>query len=137
MPIHRVAYRVYYEDTDAMGVMYHAQYLAFAERGRSEALRAAGATVNEMVRQHGCGFVVRSVTLDCLKPVVLDDLLTVATELGELGSASVRLSQKLERGEGEIVADMDVTLVCVRQDGRPTRIPERWRDVLAGLAASR
>ena len=129
---HRSTYRVYYEDTDALGVMYYAQYLAYAERGRSDALREAGASVAEMVRQHGCGFVVRHVSLDCLKPVVLDDLITVVSEVIGLGGATVKLHQTLER-DGVTVARLDVTLACVRQNGSPTRIPTRWRDVLQAM----
>ena len=129
---HRSTYRVYYEDTDALGVMYYAQYLAYAERGRSDALREAGAGVTEMVRQHGCGFVVRHVSLDCLKPVVLDDLITVVSEVVGVGGATARLHQALER-DGVVVARLDVTLACVRQNGSPTRIPPRWREVLEGM----
>lgn len=129
---HRATYRVYYEDTDALGVMYYAQYLAYAERGRTEALRTEGASVAEMVRLHGCGFVVRHVSLDCLKPVVLDDLITVVSGVTALGGATVKLNQTLER-DGVAVARLEVTLACVRPNGSPTRIPQRWREVLEGM----
>jgi len=131
---HRFDIRVYYEDTDAGGVVYHAQYLAFAERARSEALRALGWTAAELVRQHGILFVVRRVEADYLRPLRLDELVTVTTELVERRGASALLEQRLER-EGEPCARLLVTLATVRAaDGRPVRLPEPWAGALARLA---
>ncbi|MGI4746301.1 MAG: tol-pal system-associated acyl-CoA thioesterase [Janthinobacterium lividum] len=135
MAAHRVQFRVYYEDTDAGGVMYHAQYLAFAERGRSEALRDAGASAASLVEQHGIAFVVRRASLEYLRPLRLDDLVTVTTEVADRRSASVRLRQTLER-DGVVHATIDVTLATIRMsDGRPVRVPEPWGEIMTSLVA--
>ena len=136
MAAHRVQFRVYYEDTDAGGVMYHAQYLAFAERGRSEALRDAGASAASLVERHGIAFVVRRASLEYLRPLRLDDLVTVTTEVAERRSASVRLRQTLVRDEA-VHATLDVTLATIRMsDGRPVRMPEPWGEIMAALVAA-
>ena len=85
--------RVYYEDTDAGGVVYHARYLAFAERARTEFLRDAGVPHDDLVRNEGLIFVVRRVKMDYLRPARLDDLVTVVTEPLELGGATALLRQ--------------------------------------------
>lgn len=136
MAAHRVQFRVYYEDTDAGGVMYHAQYLAFAERGRSEALRDAGASAASLVERHGIAFVVRRASLEYLRPLRLDDLVTVTTEVADRRSASVRLRQTLVR-DGVVHATIDVTLATIRMsDGRPVRVPEPWAEIMASLVPS-
>jgi acyl-CoA thioester hydrolase len=76
---HRYGLRIYFEDTDAGGVVYHANYLRFAERARTEALRAMGLPHSEMMEKHGIIFVVRRVALDYQRPARLDDWLTVET----------------------------------------------------------
>jgi len=123
--------RVYYEDTDAGGVVYHASYLRFAERARTEALRDAGAPHSEMAEQHDMIFMVRRVDIEYLRPARLDAWLRVATSVEQVGGASARLRQEVTEGE-TTVAVLTVWLVCVGLgDGRPARIPERWRIVLA------
>ncbi len=127
MTPHRLAIRVYYEDTDAGGVVYHARYLAFAERARTELLRELGVPHDALVRNEGLIFVVRRIKMDYLRPARLDDLVTVATEPTELGAATAALRQDFAVGE-RAVARLDVQLACVRgADGRPSRIPARWR----------
>jgi len=122
--------RVYYEDTDAAGVVYHASYLRFAERARTEALRKAGAPHAEMAQQHDMIFMVRRVDIEYLRPARLDAWLRVATLVEHVGGASARLRQIVTEAE-KTVAVLTVWLVCVRSgDGRPARIPERWRSVL-------
>ncbi len=134
MPAHRIAFRVYYEDTDAGGVMYHAQYLAFAERGRSEALREAGVPATALLERHGIAFVVRRLEADYLRPLRLDALVTVDTVLRERRAASLRLRQTLSDGEA-VAAILEVTVAAVRlADLRPVRLPEPWVTVLDGLA---
>ena len=133
MATHRTAFRVYYEDTDAGGVMYHAQYLAFAERGRSEALRDAGGSVADLLDQHGVAFVVRRLSIDYRRPLRLDALVTVETGLLEQRGASLRLRQSLSAGD-VIAATLDVTLAVVRlHDLRPVRLPPRWVSILGSL----
>jgi acyl-CoA thioester hydrolase len=124
---HRMQVRVYFEDTDAGGVVYHARYLAFAERGRTELLRDAGVPHEELVRNEGLMFLVRRAEMDYLRPARLDDLLTILTEPLELGAATAILRQEFLVGE-QAVARLAVRLACVRvSDGRPQRIPPRWR----------
>src|SRR5882757_6079492 len=94
---HRACFRVYYEDTDAGGVVYHANYLRFAERARTEALRDIGVPHAELVEQHGLMFMVRRVKLDYLGPARLDDSLMVITHPLEVGAASTTLRQDFER----------------------------------------
>ena len=127
MTPHRLDIRVYFEDTDAAGLVYHARYLAFAERGRTEALREAGVPHEELLRNDGLIFVVRRVEIDYLRPARLDDVLTVATEPTQMGAATATLRQDFSAG-GREVARLEVQLACVRvADGRPARIPSRFR----------
>ena len=88
MTTHSIHFRVYYEDTDANGIVYHARYLVFAERARTETIRSLGSSVLELVNKHKLIFVVRDITLSCKKPLRLDDLFSVQTELTKLGAAS-------------------------------------------------
>lgn len=127
--------RVYFEDTDAGGIVYHARYLAFAERARMEAMREAGATHAELVATHGLFFVVRRAEMDYLRPAVLDDEIAIVTGPWEMGAASVDLRQQFNVG-GQPVASLRIKLACVRQsDGRPARIPDRWRQAFGGRGA--
>ncbi len=132
---HRYDLRVYYEDTDAGGIVYHANYLRFAERARTEALRALGVPHAALVRDHHRMFVVRRVKLDYLRPARLDEQLSVLTDQRGLGAASLRLRQDIVGAEG-VCAAAAIELACVRTDtGRPARIPPAWREALAGLQA--
>ncbi|MGH7044385.1 MAG: tol-pal system-associated acyl-CoA thioesterase [Acetobacteraceae bacterium] len=132
---HRYDLRVYYEDTDAGGIVYHANYLRFAERARTEALRALGVPHAMLVREHHRMFVVRRVKLDYLRPARLDESLAVLTDQRGLGAASVRLRQDIVGAEG-VCATAVIELACVRTDtGRPGRIPPAWRVALQELQA--
>jgi acyl-CoA thioester hydrolase len=134
---HRHTIRVYYEDTDAGGVMYHAAYLRFAERARTEALREAGAPHAELVEQEGLFFVVRRIKMDYLRPARLDSLVVVETGTLAIGGASITLRQRFLEAE-TLLAEAEVLLVCVRAENmQPARIPERWRNVLAPDGAGR
>ena len=136
--------RVFYEDTDAGGIVYHARYLAFAERARTELLRALGLTHIELREEHGLIFVVRRAEVDYQRPARLDDWLLVTTTVGKVGGASCVLRQEVARQEvaredgaeeDGTVAVVTVRLACVRaDDGRPARWPARWLEVLAGAA---
>ena len=134
MTAYRLNIRVYYEDTDAGGIVYHARYLAFAERARTEALREAGVPHAELAAGHRLSFVVRRAEIVYLRPARLDEELVVVTGPWALGRASVSVQQRFEVA-GQAVAALGVKLACVRQeDGRPARIPDRWRAALAGKA---
>jgi acyl-CoA thioester hydrolase len=133
---HRYALRVYYEDTDAAGVAYHASYLRYAERARTEALRDAGIPHAELVQRYNLMFVVRRIEVDYFRPARLDDALIVVTEPLEVGGASVSLRQDVRGPQGSC-AVLTVRLACVAlQEGRPRRLPRRWRAVLINMCAA-
>ena len=105
--------RVYYEDTDAGGIVYYANYLKFAERARTEFVRALGMSQQEnLAAEERAGFVVRSLNADYKAPAVLDDLLTVSCEVTELGGASAVMHQEILRGD-EVLVSLDVKVVYV------------------------
>ena len=111
--------------------MYHANYLRFAERARTEALRALGVPHSDMTADHGLIFMVRRVKLDYLAPARLDDALTVATLPIAVRGASVDLRQTIRLGE-TVLVEAELQLACVlAATGRPGRIPTRWRDAFA------
>lgn len=134
---HRYPVRVYYEDTDAGGVVYHASYLRFAERARTEALRALGIPHAEMVRDYSVMFMVRRIEVDYLRPARPDDSLSVETEVLAVGGASALLRQAVYGPDG-LCADLQVRLACVQTgESKPGRIPPRWRDTLAAMRDAR
>jgi acyl-CoA thioester hydrolase len=121
---HQIPIRVYYEDTDAGGVVYYANHLRFAERGRTEWLRALGLNNSELRAQCGILIVVKTAEIDYKKPARLDDSLTLDTQLLETGATSMKMRQILRKDRDEI-AVMNITLVCVAEaTGRPQRWPE-------------
>lgn len=136
MTRHRYTLRVYYEDTDAGGIVYHARYLHYAERARTEAMRAMGVPHAELVRDCNLMFVVRRAKLDYLRPARLDDSLEVITEPLELRAATVTLRQDIRLPLGSC-AVAEIELACVSLDGgRPARIPPRWREAFEHMLAA-
>lgn len=135
MNVHRHTVRVYYEDTDAGGIVYHANHLRFAERARTEALRELGIPHAEMSAQHGLFFMVRRIKVDYLAPARLDDSLVVTTTTLAVGAASVDMRQDVVREQdGVLLARLELQLVCGRiADQRPARIPPRFRDGMRRL----
>jgi acyl-CoA thioester hydrolase len=135
--IHRHSLRVYYEDTDAGGIVYHANYLRFAERARTEALRAAGIPHATLVERFNLMFVVRRVEIDYIRPARLDEILTVETETLDVAAASVLLRQTVMGPDGNslgVCAEVRIKLACVRiGENRPARIPPEWRHALAAM----
>jgi len=127
---HSFPLRVYYEDTDAAGMVYHANYLKFAERGRSEMLRSLGFPHRKLAAEDGVGFAVRRCSVEYLTPARLDDALVVDTTLLELGAATLNLRQQIRRG-GDLLADLEVLVACIGRDGRPRRLPSTLRAALA------
>ncbi|SDF54874.1 acyl-CoA thioester hydrolase [Limimonas halophila] len=122
---HRFWVRVYYEDTDAGGIVYHAAYLHFAERGRTEALRLCGFEQTELRERTGIILPVRAISLDYRRPCRLDELLEVRTTIAQRSRTSLRLHQAIgPSGEAEPRVAVDVRVVAVNAEGRPTRIPE-------------
>jgi acyl-CoA thioester hydrolase len=118
---HRIQVRVYYEDTDFSGAVYHAAYLHFFERGRTEFLRAEGIHHSELA-QDGIAFAVRSMEIDFPRAAGIDDLLVVDTAVVEVSGVRLTLDQSIERGD-ELIARAKVVVVAVK-DGKATRLPK-------------
>jgi acyl-CoA thioester hydrolase len=115
--------RVYWEDTDAGGIVFYANYLKFFERARTEWLRALGHSQQEMVDTTGCMFVVQETTVRYVKPARLDDVLTITVDVRERGRASLRIAQQAWCGE-RLLAEGDIRIGCVeRATMKPHRIP--------------
>jgi acyl-CoA thioester hydrolase len=134
---HCYTLRVYYEDTDAGGVVYHATYLRYAERARTEALRELGVPHATLIAQYGLMFVVRRIKVDYLRPARLDDSLTVVTEPLHVGGASVVLCQAVQGAAGSC-AVLEVQLACVPPTGdKPARLPTPWRRALTQMFEAR
>jgi acyl-CoA thioester hydrolase len=133
---HTLDLRVYYEDTDAGGMVYHANYLKFAERGRTEMLRSLGFGHRTLGREAGVGFAVRRCSVEYLAPARLEDALTVDTRVAEIGAATLAMRQQIRR-EGQILADLDILVACIGRDGRPRRLPSALRAVLAANPLAR
>jgi acyl-CoA thioester hydrolase len=128
---HLIAIRVYYEDTDFSGVVYHASYLRFMERGRTELIRTLGIDQRALFDgEVALAFAVRAMQIDFLKPAVMDDLLTVETIPVEMKGASMIVRQRVLRG-GEALVEAEVKVVCVG-GGRARRIPDALREKLGG-----
>ncbi|MDP2809196.1 MAG: tol-pal system-associated acyl-CoA thioesterase [Rhodocyclaceae bacterium] len=114
--------RVYYEDTDAAGIVYYANYLRFLERGRTELLRTLGHDQHALMKE-GIAFAVRSVGAEFLKPARLDDLLTVETAVATLGRAQVTFAQRIRR-DRELLLDAKIRVACIDPArGRPIPMP--------------
>ncbi len=118
--------RVYYEDTDAAGLVYYANYLKFAERARSEMLRAIGTSNTRLMAEAGVYFVVRRCTVDLRRPARLDDRIEVRSRLTRLDGASFSAEQRITRDVDDLVT-IDVRLACLNMQGRPARIPHELR----------
>jgi len=117
--------RVYYEDTDAGGVVYHANYLRFFERARTEFLRSLGVEQDDLRRRYGILFVVRSVQVEYVKAARFNDALSVSVEVEQLKSASLHFRQLAMRQDDELVCEARVRVVClVAETFRPTAIPD-------------
>lgn len=137
---HTFALRTYYEDTDAGGIVYHASYLRFTERARTEWLRDLGINQDELRQSQSLGFVVTSLSVDYHRPAKLDDALEVVTTLTELGRATMKLKQEVWRPDqatGSKLATLHVTVACVELGtksgtGRVARLPEALYKQLAG-----
>ncbi|OGT03051.1 MAG: tol-pal system-associated acyl-CoA thioesterase [Gallionellales bacterium RBG_16_57_15] len=120
--------RVYFQDTDAGGVVYHASYVNFMERARTEWLRERYGYSNAgLMREFGVVFVVRSLRLDYFKPALLDDLLEVTAQIKDIGRSRLTLLQNVRRGD-EVLAEGEVHLVCVSVESfKPVSVPEVLR----------
>ncbi len=130
----RLNLRVYYEDTDAAGVVYYANYWRFCERGRTEWLRAFGFDQQALMDESGLAFVVRSVRGDYLRPARLDDTITVLTSVDAPRRASLDFTQIIVRGE-ERLFTATVSIACLdTRRGRPAAIPAHIRQTIEASA---
>jgi acyl-CoA thioester hydrolase len=127
-PADALLVRVYYEDTDFSGRVYHASYLRFLERGRTEWMRGRGFAHRELAEASGVAFAVRSLQIEYLAAALMDDLLRVETGVAAAGGASIEFRQRILRGDRELVTAL-VKVAAVR-DGRPARIPASLRRLL-------
>ncbi len=125
---HRLLARVYYADTDFSGVVYHARYLEFLERGRSDYLRLAGVRHTELLdglRGERIVWIVRRMEIDFVRPARMDDVLVVETRTERISGARIFMAQEIRRGE-ELLISARVEAAIIGENGRPKRFPEEW-----------
>ncbi len=132
---HRFGLRVYWEDTDAAGIVYYANYLRYIERARSDLVRLAGIDQSELLAADGLAFQVRRCEVDYLLPARLDDELQVETTIDALGAATIDMAQIVVRDRARLV-EVQVRLACVGVDGRPKRIPAPLRGMLGAYVST-
>ena len=125
VPEHSLPLRVYYEDTDAGGVVYHANYLKYFERGRTEFLRTLGFEQDKLITQQDTIFVVRSLQIDYLQPARFNDELTIVTRVREMKKASLKFEQLIRRdSDMKILCEFSTLVACLRASSlRPQAIP--------------
>jgi acyl-CoA thioester hydrolase len=128
--VHVLPLRIYYEDTDAAGIVYYANWLRFLERGRTELLRLLGQEHSALSAERGVHWVVRRCTIDYLKPARLDETIDIVTGCGKLRGASLDMIQRARRGE-EILVHAELVVACMSDNGRPVRLPPHVRTALA------
>jgi acyl-CoA thioester hydrolase len=133
---HHFALRVYIEDTDVGGVVYHANYLRFLERARSDLLRVAGIDQRASIEQGKGVYAVAEANIKYRLPAKLDDELVVISRLDEIRGASCVISQKITRGT-DLIAEAIVTVAFLTPDGRPRRQPAEWVQKFKNLTRSR
>jgi acyl-CoA thioester hydrolase len=132
--VHRFPVRVYYEDTDAAGIVYYANYLKFIERARTEMMRLYGVEHEKARQSGGTAFIVRRCAIEYIAPARLDDEIVVETRLKELGGATIHLSQDVLR-DGTLLVRATVVVACVGAQGRPVRLPAELRSSLSSFNA--
>jgi acyl-CoA thioester hydrolase len=132
---HRFPLRVFFEDTDAGGVVYHANHLRYMERARSDMLRLVEIDQRGNLEGGGGVYVVAEIALRYRRPAKLDDALVVVSRVGEVGASSCTIQQRVMRG-GEVVAEGSVTVVLVGPDGRPRRQPRGWVEKFESVKGS-
>ncbi len=130
--VHVFPIRVYFEDTDAGGIVYYANYLRFAERARTEMLRGAGIESSRLMAEQGIALAVRECHTHYLKPARLDDALEIETRVAAVGGASITLDQRVLRDDEPLVT-IDLRLACMGGDGRPKRLPSVLCDAMQSL----
>lgn len=128
-PPFETQFRVYYEDTDAGGIVYYANYLKFAERARTEYLRKVEISQNKLILDNDIMFVVREVNVKYKQPAKLDDLITVATIVSNIKSASLSMHQDILLND-QLLVQLQVNIACVNAKMKPVKIPKNIVDLL-------
>lgn len=127
-PVYHLPMKLYFEDTDAMGIVYHANYLKFFERARTEWFRVAGLHHMELAKK-GVGFVIRKADMEWLAPLTLDDEIVATAQVAKMGNASVDLEQTVLKN-GEVVCRARILMVCVDfKTKKPQPIPDDIRAI--------
>ncbi|MEO1041368.1 MAG: tol-pal system-associated acyl-CoA thioesterase [Pseudomonadota bacterium] len=125
--VHRIDFRIYFEDTDITGIVYHANYVKYFERGRTESLRTTFKDLSEIMEDDDAAtFAVASMDIQFKRPAKLDNIITVETELVEAKGAKMIFDQRVLRGE-ELLASAHVVVAVITMDGRPRRMPDAMR----------
>jgi acyl-CoA thioester hydrolase len=132
---HRFALTVYFEDTDAAGVVYYANYLKFMERARSDMIRALGIDQAAALRSDGSAYFVTRVDIRYRRPARLSDDLQVVSTVEQLRASSVHIQQRVMRGP-ELLADASVTAAFLDREGRPRRQPREWVEIFRAIGTS-
>lgn len=127
--MHNSQFRVYYEDTDLAGIVYHANFLKFIERGRSDMVAEMGVDQTALKAEQDIVFAVRRMQLEFIRPAKFGDLLEVTSFIGPVQGAQFDMSQQVSC-EGHVLFDAELTLVGLHSDGRPARLPQSLRDIL-------
>jgi acyl-CoA thioester hydrolase len=130
---HVLPLRIYYEDTDAQGIVYYANWLRFLERGRTELLRMIGLEHSALRAESGIQWIVRRCTIDYLRPARLDETIDIVTGCGEMRGASLDMIQEARRGE-ELLVRAELLVACIGSHGRPARLPLQARNALKEVA---
>lgn len=131
----RTDFRIYFEDTDVTGIVYHANYVKYFERGRTEALRASFANLSTLMETDDpCTFAVAQIDIRYRLPAKLDDIITVETRLDAAKGAKMVFDQKIYRGE-DLLASAMVVIAVITLDGRPRRMPEAMKERMDELLA--
>ena len=115
--------KVYYEDTEAGGIVYYANYLKFLERARSEAIYSMGLTNKKLLNDHGTIIIVKSCKIDYKKPAKFEDSLEIISKIKTISKSSFTMDQIIKRKE-EIISESEIVLVTVNTEGKPIRIPD-------------
>lgn len=132
-PLHRFAVRAYFEDTDLSGVVYHANYLRWFERARSDFVRLLGIDQRAANEAGEGAFAVADLSIRYAAPARLDDCVVIETRCTELGAASCRMHQKAVREDGLLLAEATFRVGFVSPQGRPRRMPDGWRAAFAPI----
>ena len=124
--------KVYYEDTDAGGVVYYANYLKFMERARSDALKSLGFTNKLLIEENGTYIIVKSCNINYIKPALLEDDLEIKSNIKEITKTSFFMLQRVLKGNDQIT-EAEVHLVTIDKKGKPVKIPERLKEEIEKL----